>query len=91
MPASCTGRVAGTPVIFASEPGRYSEDGMMHKRLLSDDEEDDHAPHYDDVGGRKQEGTGDTNQNRQDGRTLPRQVPPYLDSRGGDELEELNT
>ena len=71
-----------TPVIFASEPGRYSEDGMMHKRLFSDDEDDDHAPNYADVRGRKQEGTGDTNQSRQDERTLPRQVPPYWDRRG---------
>ena len=71
-----------TPVIFASEPGRYSDNGMMHKRLFSDDEDDDHAPNYDDVRGRKQEGTEDTNQSRQDGRTLPRQVPPYWDRRG---------
>ena len=80
-----------SPVIFASEPGRYSDNVMMHKRLFSDDEDDDHVPDYIDMGGRKQDGTRNTNQSRQDGRTLPRQVPPYLDSRGGDELEELNT
>jgi hypothetical protein len=54
-----------TPVIFASEPGRYSEDGVMQKRLFSDDENADHAPDYDDMGGRKQDGTGNSNQNRQ--------------------------
>ena len=63
----------------------------MHKRLFSDDEDDDHAPDYVDMGGRKQDVTRNTNQSRQDGRTLPRQVPPYLDIRGGDDLVEINT
>jgi hypothetical protein len=69
------------PVIFASELGRYSDNGMMHKRLFSDDEDDNYAPEDVDIGGRKQDGTGDINQGS-DGRTLPRQVPPYWDRRG---------
>ena len=73
---------ARTPVIFASEPGRYSDNGMMHKRLFCDNEDDDYAPDYDDMGGRKQDGTGDTNQGIQDVRIFPRQVPPYWDRRG---------
>ena len=71
-----------TPVIFASEPGRYSDNGMMHKRLFSDDEDDDHVPDYDDMRGRQQDVTENTNQSRQDGRTVTRQVPPYSDRRG---------
>ena len=76
-----------SPVIFASEPGRYDDRQRMHKRLFTHDEDDDNLPDYEDRRDVMENlliKKDDKNPASQSSRTLARQVPPYSysDSRG---------
>ena len=72
-----------SPVIFASEPGRYNDKDMLSKRLFSDDENEDCLPDYEDRVDIKEktclkkDPLNIVNLPQQSARTLPRQVPPY--------------
>jgi hypothetical protein len=66
-----------SPVIFASEPGRYNDKDMMHRRLFSADEDDDCLPDYEDRGEIKKDHPKTVTQSGQSARILSRQVPPY--------------
>merc|ERR1719483_2022540 len=72
-----------SPIIFASEPGRYDDKEMLQRRLFIYDEETDHPPEYEDWRKLLEKSllpryqVQEVKQSSHLSRTLPRVAPSY--------------
>ena len=72
-----------SPIIFASEPGRYDDTDLLHRRLFIEDEDTDHPPEYEDWRELLEKSllpryqVQEVKQSSQLSRTLPRVAPSY--------------